>query len=141
MIIKGADILNKVYLTGRLTRDVETRYSQSGMALARTGIAVDRPTKNKEVDFFNLAAFDKTAEILGKYCSKGTKILLEGHLRFSQYEDKLGNKKSSVDVIVDSFEFTEPKAASKKSDNDSDTATRSKDDWDGEPIDPNDTPF
>lgn len=132
--------MNKVFITGRLTRDVETRYSQSGMALARTGIAVDRPTKNKEVDFFNLAAFDKTAEIMSKYCSKGTKILLEGHLRFSQYEDKLGNKKSSVDVIVDNFEFTEPKSA-KKNDGDSDTTTRSKDDWDGEPIDPNDTPF
>ena len=101
--------MNKVYLTGRLTRDVETRHSQNGMALARTGIAVDRPTKNKEVDFFNLAAFDKTAEIMSKYCSKGTKILLEGHLRFSQYEDKQGNKKTSVDVIVDSFEFTSQK--------------------------------
>lgn len=132
--------MNKVYLTGRLTRDVETRYSQSGMALARTGIAVDRPTKNKEVDFFNLAAFDKTAEIMGKYCSKGTKILLEGHLRFSQYEDKLGNKKSSVDVVIDSFEFTEPKSA-KKNDGEGDSATQGKDDWDGEPIDPNDTPF
>ena len=129
--------MNKVYLTGRLTRDVELRRSQSGMALARVGIAVDRPTKNKEVDFFNLAAFDKTAEILGKYCSKGTKILLEGHLRFSQYEDKQGNKKSSVDVVIDSFEFTEPKGASRKPDNDTDTDNGN----DSAPFDENDMPF
>ena len=129
--------MNKVYLTGRLTRDVELRRSQSGMALARTGIAVDRPTKNKEVDFFNLAAFDKTAEILGKYCSKGTKILLEGHLRFSQYEDKQGNKKSSVDVVIDSFEFAEPKGASRKPDNDTDTDNGN----DSAPFDENDMPF
>ena len=127
--------MNKVTLSGRLTRDVETRHSQSGMTLARTGIAVDRPTKNKEVDFFNLAAFDKTAEILGKYCSKGTKILLEGHLRFSQYEDKQGNKKSSVDVVIDSFEFTEPKDASRQPDNDTDNGN------DSAPFDENDMPF
>ena len=129
--------MNKVYLTGRLTRDVEMRRSQSGMALARTGIAVDRPTKNKDVDFFNLAAFDKTAEIMGKYCSKGTKILLEGHLRFSQYEDKQGNKKSSVDVVIDSFEFTESKGVSRKPDNDTDTDNGN----DSAPFDENDMPF
>lgn len=130
--------MNKVFLTGRLTRDVETRNSQSGMALARTGIAVDRRTKNKEVDFFNLAAFDKTAEIMGKYCSKGTKILLDGHLRFSQYEDKQGNKKTSVDVVVDNFEFTEPRgSASKKPDNDSGNAGETEELG----FDPNDMPF
>ena len=77
--------MNKVTLSGRLTRDVETRRSQSGMALARTGIAVDRPTKNKEVDFFNLAAFDKTAEIMGKYCSK--------HYRTHQRQFRLRHKR------------------------------------------------
>lgn len=106
--------MNKVFLSGRLTRDVESR-NGNNTVLARTGIAVDRVAKAKEVDFFNLVAFGKTAEIMGKYCKKGTKIILEGHLNFSQYDDKNGQKKSSTSVIIDSFEFAESKNQSSNS--------------------------
>lgn len=128
----GVIFLNKVFLSGRLIRDAETRYTQKGLAWLQTSIAVERPTKNKEVDFFNLVAWDKLAEIMGKYLSKGSKIFLEGHLQFSQYE-KDGKKLSSVKVIVDSFEFAEPKG--KAAENSSDIADAPP------PFDPDDTPF
>lgn len=108
--------MNKVTLSGRLTRDPEVRYTQKGMAWATSSIAVDRRSKEKAADFFNLVAWDKTAEIMGKYLKKGSKVLIDGHLQFSQYNDKNGDKKSKVDVIVDSLEFMDGKPQGQKSD-------------------------
>lgn len=127
--------MNKVILSGRLTRDPEVRYTQKSMAWCSTGIAVDRRTKEKATDFFNLVAWDKTAETMGKYLKKGSKILVDGHLQFNQYEDKSGVKKSSVNVIVDSFEFMDAKPQDEKQSNN--TATAPPDMG----FDPEDTPF
>lgn len=102
--------MNKVFLSGRLTRDPETKYSQSNTAYARVGIAVDRAfSKNKEVDFFNLVAFGKTAEFLGKWFSKGSKLLVEGRLQTSKYKDKDGNERTGTEVVVDNVEFADSK--------------------------------
>ena len=102
--------MNKVTLSGRLTKDPVVRYTPSGKAYARASIAVDRRTKEKTADFFNLVAW-----IMEKYLKKGSKILVDGRLQFSQYEDKDGAKKSNVDVIVDSFEFMDAKSQDGKS--------------------------
>lgn len=96
--------MNKVILMGNLTRDVEIR-DYTNTTVARAGIAVNRPYKNKEVDFFNLVAFNKTAEFLSKYFAKGSKILVEGYLRTSNYTDKDGNKKTSTEIIIEQIEF------------------------------------
>ena len=137
--------MNRVFLSGRLGKDVEVRFSQGGSTVARTSIAVRRPTADKEVDFFNLVAFGKTAEFLNKYFSKGSKLLVEGHLRYSQYEDKQGVKHYNNDVIVDNIEFADSKSAKDKApaprDTPNDTPKRDYDDLGGEPIDPEDTPF
>ena len=139
--------MNIVILTGRLTRDPEIRFSQGGSTIARTSIAVNRPfAKDKEVDFFNLVAFGKTAEFLNKYFSKGSKLLVEGHLRYSHYEDKQGVKRYNTDVIVDTIESADSKGAKDKAQAPRDTPTdktpkRDYDDFGGEPIDPGDTPF
>ena len=102
--------MNKVFLSGRLTRDPEVKYSQSNTAFARVGIAVDRVfSKNKEVDFFNLVAFGKTAEFLGKWFHKGSKLLAEGRLQISKYKDKEGNERTSTEVVVDNVEFADSK--------------------------------
>ncbi len=126
--------MNKVFLIGRLTRDCETKYSQSGKAWVSTAIAVDRRTKDETADFFNLVAWEKTAEIMGKYLKKGNKILVDGHLQFNQYEDKDGNKKSSVNVIVENFEFLDNKDKSK-------SKGKSDTDPNNPGFDPNDMPF
>ena len=97
--------MNKVILMGNLTRDVEIRDAANNTTVERAGIAVNRPYKNKEVDFFNLVAFNKTAEFLSKYFAKGSKILVDGYLRTSNYTDKDGNKKTSTEIIIEQIEF------------------------------------
>ena len=98
--------MNKVFLSGNLTRDVEVRYTQSGKAYARMGIAINRRSKDKEsVDFFNLVAWERTAEFCGRYLVKGSRVLVEGQLRTNSYENKDGVKVNAVDVVVDNIEF------------------------------------
>ena len=151
--------MNKVFLSGNLTRDPEVRYTQSGKAYARMGIAVNRPfSKEKVVDFFNLVAWDKTAEFCGRYLLKGSRILVEGRLQTSNYENKDGVKVNAVDIMVDNIEFAGSRPAGdgggKPSDNNygkrdnydsnRDSAPKRNNDYDdfgGEPIDPDDTPF
>ncbi len=99
--------MNRVFLSGNLTRDPEVRYTQTGKAFARMGIAVRRSfSKDKDaVDFFNLVAWEKTAEFCGRYLTKGTRILVEGRLQTSSYENKDGVKVNAVDVVADNIEF------------------------------------
>ena len=109
--------MNLVVLNGRLTRDPELKFGQSGKAYSRFSIAVDRPfqsssDKNSQTaDFINCVAFGKTAEFIGEYFRKGRKILLNGKLQMSQYESE-GKKITTHVVVVDSVEFGESKANS-----------------------------
>ena len=116
--------MNLVVLNGRLTRDPELKFGQSGKAYSRFSIAVDRPfqsntDKNSQTaDFINCVAFGKTAEFIGEYFRKGRKILLNGKLQMSQYESE-GKKVTTYVVVVDSVEFGEAKASSATTDNSS----------------------
>lgn len=106
--------MNKVFLSGNLTRDPEVRYTQSGMAYAKMGIAVSRQfSKNSEgqptTDFFNLTAWGKTAEFCGRYLEKGRRILVEGRVQNDNYEDKNGVKHYGVSIMVDNIEFADSK--------------------------------
>ena len=113
--------MNLVVLNGRLTRDPELKFGQSGKAYSRFSIAVDRPfqssaDKNSQTaDFINCVAFGKTAEFIGEYFRKGRKILLNGRLQMSQYESE-GKKITTYVVIADSVEFGEAKASSGSTD-------------------------
>ena len=102
--------MNKVFLSGNLTRDPEVKYTQTGKAMARMGIAINRRFKNQEtgqydVDFFNLTAWEKTAEFCGRYLTKGTRVLVEGSMRTYNYTGQDGVKRSGVDIWVDNIEF------------------------------------
>ena len=149
--------MNKVFLSGNLTRDPEIRYTQTGMAYTRMGLAINRKYKDKEsVDFFNLVAWSKTAEFCGRYLTKGSRVLVEGNLKTSSYENKDGVKVNSVDIWIDNIEFADSKRSQGGGDRNysepQDTgytrrstqpAPPKKDDYDfgGEDIDPDDTPF
>ena len=110
---------NKVILIGNLTRDPELRYTQSGLAIAKLGLAVNRtrrdPTTSEvkeEVTFVDLTAFDKQAETLGKFVRKGSPIMIEGRLRMDTWEDKQTNqKRSKLVVVVEGFQFLGAKGA------------------------------
>ena len=147
--------MNKVFLSGNLTRDPEVRYTPAGKAFARMGIAINRRYKDQEqTDFFNLVAWDKTAEFCGKYFRKGSRVLVEGRLKSSSYENKDGVKVNTVDIWVDNIEFADSKRqsggddenysgrSSNYSERRESAPSRKNDDYfGGEPIDPEDTPF
>lgn len=106
--------MNKVIEMGRLTRDPDIRYSQDNKAIARYTLAVDRPKRNGEdagADFISCVAFSNNAEFAEKYLKKGTKILLEGHIRTGSYTNNKGDKVYTTDIIVDHQEFAESKGS------------------------------
>lgn len=105
----------RVYGLGRLTKDIELKYSQSGTAYMSNSIACDRKfAKEKTTDFFNIKAFGKTAEAMDKFLHKGSKIFVEGSLQNDEYTTKEGVKKTTTSLYVDSWEFAEGKGEVKE---------------------------
>ena len=100
--------MNVVVLVGRLTRDPELKFGQSGKAYSRFSLAVDNPFKREEPDFINCVAFGKTAELIGEYLRKGKKVGVNGKLQMNRYEVN-GEKRTSYDVLVETVEFLEPR--------------------------------
>ncbi len=103
---------NKVILMGNLTRDPELRYTPTGRAIAKLGLAVNRSWKNEageskeEVTFIDVDAFGKQAEVLSQYLKKGRPIMIEGRLKLDQWDDKTtGQKRSRLGVILEGFQF------------------------------------
>ena len=106
--------MNQVVLVGRLTRDVELRYTKDNLATCRFTLAVDRDRKKGETDFFPCQAWGKTAEIMDKYLAKGCRCSVTGSIRTGSYEDRNGNKVYTTDVNVDHLEIIDFKDAPKK---------------------------
>jgi single-strand DNA-binding protein len=108
------NVMNKVVLLGRLTKDPEVRYSQgeNASAISRITLAIDRRFKRdgeQSADFINCVAFGKTAEFQEKYFRKGTKVAITGRIQTGSYVNKDGNKVYTTDVIVEEQEFAESK--------------------------------
>ena len=100
--------MNKVLLTGRLTRDPELRYTPNGKAVCNFTIATNRPVVRdgeKIADFINCIVWGKTAENLSKYQSKGSLVGIDGRLESRSYDDKDGNKRYVTEVQVEHIEF------------------------------------
>lgn len=105
--------MNKVILIGRLVAAPEVMNTQSGKAVARYRLAVDRQRKKdgqQEADFISCVAWDKGADFAHRYLTKGTKIAVEGRIQTGSYE-KDGVKHYTTDVIVERQEFCESKNA------------------------------
>jgi single-strand DNA-binding protein len=103
---------NKVILMGNLTRDPELRYTTKGTAVAKIGLAVNRTwtsesgEKKEEVTFVDVDVFGRTAENVGQYMRKGRPILIEGRLKFDQWDDKqTGQKRSRLGVVAEIVQF------------------------------------
>ena len=113
--------MNKVVLVGRLTAKPELRYTASNTAYTRFSVAVNRNFTNadgkRDADFINVVAWRKQAETISKFFDKGNLIALEGRLQTGSYDDKDGNKRYTVDVALDNFEFVESKSAREQSSN------------------------
>lgn len=133
-----AKSVNKVFLIGRLTQDVEVRTTPSGKNVASFTLAVDRMAKDDGVDFFDVQAWDKLADVLSQYTSKGSKLHVEGRLKQDTWEDKeSGKKRSKVVINANDITFLDSKADA--------AAGKSKDvvpeDIDDKPVDLSAIPF
>ena len=103
--------INRVIISGNLTRDAELRSTASGMAVLKVGIAVNDRRKNQQTgeweeyaNFIDCTMFGNRASGLAQYLTKGTKVIIEGKLRWSQWE-RDGQKRSKIEVIIDDLEF------------------------------------
>lgn len=104
--------LNKVILYGNLTRDPELKALPSGSQVAEFGIATNRTYKDKdgskkeEVDFHNIVAFGRTAEVIKQYLVKGRPIFIEGRIRTRSWEAKDGTgKRYKTEIVLENFQF------------------------------------
>ena len=103
--------INRVIISGNLTRDPELRATAGGMQVMSLGVAVNDRKKNAQTgewedypNFVDCTMFGTRAESLARFLSKGTKVAIEGKLRWSQWE-RDGQKRSKLEVIVDDLEF------------------------------------
>lgn len=107
--------MNRAIIIGRLTRDPEVRYTDGGLSIAKTTVAVDRKFKKdgaeQVADFIPCTAFGKTAEFIEKYFAKGSKIVVEGRIQTGSYTNQDGQKIYTTDIIVEQVEFGESKAS------------------------------
>ena len=122
--------MNKAILLGRLTKDPEIKYTQSGKAVASFTLAIDRrkgANGEKQADFISCVAWEKTAETIGNYCGRGQQVAVEGRIQSRSYEAKDGSKRYVTEVVVQSMEF-----CGKKSDNGGHAAESAASDYDEE---------
>jgi len=110
-------MFNKTILVGNLTRDIELRYTQGGMGIAKTAIATSRKftsngEKKEEVCFVDITFFARSAEVANQYLRKGSKILVEGRLNFEQWQDQNGQKRSKHSVVVETMQMLDSKSDS-----------------------------
>ena len=105
--------INRVNITGNLTRDPELKSTGSGMAVLKMGVAVNDRRKNPQSgeweelpNYIDVVVFGTRGESLSRFLSKGAKVAVEGKLRWSSWEDKdSGAKRSKIEVVVDDIEF------------------------------------
>ena len=106
--------INKVLIIGRLTRDIEIKTTNNGGLVGKFSLASNRKEKSGDTwtekpGFFDCVVFGKSAEILKQYTRKGSKLCVEGSLRWSSWEGSDGKKQSKVEIHVEGFQFLDAK--------------------------------
>jgi|SRR5699024_8159784 len=105
--------MNNTQLIGRLTKDVDLKYTPNGVAVANFTLAINRPFKNQngenEADFINIVVWKKAAENVAQYMRKGSKVAVSGRLQSRTYEDKDGKTIFVTEVVSNSVEFLDTK--------------------------------
>lgn len=110
--------MNNVTLIGRLTKDVELKYTQSNTAVCQFNVAVDRRFKSEgqpTADFISVVAWKQTAEFISKYFTKGSRIAIVGRIQTRAWEGDDGKKNFATEVVADNVEFCESKQQSNNS--------------------------
>ena len=108
-------MINRVVLVGRLTKDPELKYTQSGIAVTRFTLAVNRTFTNqqgeREADFINCVTWRKQAENTANFLRKGSLAGIEGRIQTSNFDGQDGNRVFMTEVVADSVQFLEPRSA------------------------------
>mgnify|MGYP001362344428 FL=1 len=94
---------------GRITRDLELKYLQSGTAVTKFTLAIDRPTKDKATDFISITVFGKQAENCSNYLTKGSLCAVSGRIQTGSYEAKDGTRRYTTDVVAERVQFLDSK--------------------------------
>ena len=104
--------INRVIISGNLTRDPELKRTQGGMAVLQLGLAVNDRRKNQQTgewedvaNFVDCTMFGTRAERVAQYLSKGSKVTIEGKLRYHSWEAQDGGKRSKLEVVVDEIDL------------------------------------
>lgn len=106
-------MLNRVVLVGRLTKDPELKYTQSGVAVCRFILAVNRPFKNEgeqQADFVSCVAWRKTAENTANFLKKGSLTGIDGRIQTGSFDGQDGKRVYTTEVVAESVQFLEPKS-------------------------------
>ncbi|TPR26428.1 single-stranded DNA-binding protein [Apilactobacillus micheneri] len=114
-------MINRTTLTGRLTRDVDLRYTPNGAAVGNFTLAVDRRFTNqngeREADFINCVIWRKAAENFANFTHKGALVGIDGRLQTRNYENQQGQRVYVTEVVVENFALLEPRSANKGGNN------------------------
>lgn len=109
-------MINRVVLVGRLTKDPELRYTQSGVAVATFTLAVERNRANaqgeRETDFIPVVVWGKTAEACANYIGKGSLVAVDGRIQVRTYDGKDGQRRWVTEVIAEMVRFLDGKKQS-----------------------------
>ena len=100
--------MNKVFLIGRLSRDPELRHTQSGMPVCQINVAISRPVvqgNEPQTDFINVVVWNKQAENVARYLSKGRQVAIEGRIQTRNYDNTEGKRIYVTEVIASNVEF------------------------------------
>ncbi|CAI2678639.1 Single-stranded DNA-binding protein (plasmid) [Apilactobacillus kunkeei] len=120
-------MINRTTLTGRLTKDAEIRYSQSGTAVANFTLAVDRAFTNqqgeREADFINCVIWRKSAENFANFTHKGSLVGIDGRIQTRNYENQQGQRVYVTEVVVENFALLESRKDNNQQTNNNDQAT------------------
>lgn len=101
--------MNKLTIIGNLTRDPETRVTQSGSSVCSFTVAVNRRGQDDKTDFFRVSAWNKTGETCQKYLAKGRKVAVTGPVSVSTYTGQDGKTYANLEVMAQDVEFLTPK--------------------------------
>lgn len=100
--------MNLAIMCGRLTKEPESKTTQTGTNMTRYSIAVDRRNR-EETDYFNILAFGKAADFAKNYFHQGMRVLIQGHIQTNSYINRDGIKVNSFDIVADNQEFADGK--------------------------------
>src|SRR5690625_2461138 len=101
--------MNSVNITGRLTKDLDVRYTGGGKAVVNYTLAVNIPFSRDKTAFINCVAWEKTAELMGNYLGKGSQIGVTGHIQTRNYENNQGQTVFVTEVVTGSVDFLDSK--------------------------------